>query len=120
MTLPEAYRPVVAPPYFPPATSTLSTEFRILDYVRATRKDSRNWWARCPSCAQAGHDRTGDNLAIHINNPPLYTEFRILDYVRATRKDSRNWWARCPSCAQAGHDRTGDNLAIQIKNPRLY
>ena len=72
MTLPEAYRPVVAPPYFPPATSTLSTEFRILDYVRATRKDSRNWWARCPSCSQAGHDRTGDNLAIQIRNPRLY------------------------------------------------
>jgi len=54
MTLPEAYRPVVAQPYIPPASSTLHTEFQILDYVRATRKDSRNWWARCPSCAQAG------------------------------------------------------------------
>ena len=72
MTLPEAYRPVVAPPYIPPASSSLRTEFRILDYVRATRKDSRNWWARCPSCAQAGHDRTGDNLAIQIKNPRLY------------------------------------------------
>jgi hypothetical protein len=50
----------------------LRTEFRILDYVRATRKDSRNWWARCPSCAQAGRDRTGDNLAIQISNPRLY------------------------------------------------
>jgi hypothetical protein len=72
MTLPEAYRPVVAPPYIPPATASLRTEFRILDYVRATRKDSRNWWARCPSCAQAGRDRTGDNLAIQIKNPRLY------------------------------------------------
>jgi hypothetical protein len=72
MTLPEAYRPVVAPPYIPPAASTLCTEFRILDYVRTTRKDSRNWWARCPSCAQIGHDRTGDNLAIQIKNPRLY------------------------------------------------
>jgi hypothetical protein len=72
MTLPEAYRPAVSPPYIPPATATLSTEFRILDYVRATRKDSRNWWAQCPSCAQAGHDRTGDNLAIQIKNPRLY------------------------------------------------
>ncbi|HEY1254259.1 MAG TPA: hypothetical protein VGF01_05735, partial [Terracidiphilus sp.] len=53
----------------PPTSSTQHTEFRILDYVRATRKDSRNWWARCPSCAQAGHDRTGDNLAIQIRNP---------------------------------------------------
>jgi hypothetical protein len=72
MTLPEAYRPVVAQPYIPPASSTLHTEFQILDYVRATRKDSRNWWARCPSCAQAGHDRSGDNLAIQIRNPRLY------------------------------------------------
>jgi hypothetical protein len=72
MTLPEAYRPVVAPPYIPPASPTLRTEFRILDYVRATRKDSRNWWARCPSCAQAGRDRSGDNLAIQIRNPRLY------------------------------------------------
>ena len=72
MTLPEAYRPVVAPPYIPPTSPTLRTEFRILDYVRATRKDSRNWWARCPSCAQAGRDRSGDNLAIQIKNPRLY------------------------------------------------
>ena len=71
MTLPEAYRPVVAPPYIPPATESLRTEFRILDYVRTTRKDSRKWWARCPSCAQAGHDRTGDDLAIQIKNPRL-------------------------------------------------
>jgi hypothetical protein len=72
MTLPEAYRPVVAHPYIPSAASTLCTEFRILDYVRTTRKDSRNWWARCPSCAQAGHDRSGDNLSIQIRNPRLY------------------------------------------------
>ena len=72
MTLPEAYRPVVAPPYIPSASSAFHTEFRILDYVRTTRKDSRNWWARCPSCAQAGHDRSGDNLAIQISNPRFY------------------------------------------------
>jgi hypothetical protein len=72
MTLPEAYRPVVALPYIPPASSSTRTEFRILDYVRTTRKDTRNWWARCPSCAQAGHDRSGDNLAIQISNPRLY------------------------------------------------
>ena len=48
MSLPEAYRPVVAAPYTPPASSSQYPEFRILDYVRTTRKDSRNWWARCP------------------------------------------------------------------------
>ena len=72
MTLPEAYRPVVAQPFIPPASAPLHTEFRILDYVRATRKDGRNWTARCPSCAQIGRDRAGDNLAIQINDPRLY------------------------------------------------
>jgi hypothetical protein len=72
ITLPEAYRPVLAPPYIPPVYSTLGTEFRILDCVRATRKDGRNWTARCPSCAQIGRDHSGDHLAIQIKNPRLY------------------------------------------------
>jgi hypothetical protein len=72
MSLPEAYRPVVAPPYIPPASSSPRQEFRILDYVRTTRKDSRNWWAKCPSCARVGRDRSGDNLAIQIKNPRFY------------------------------------------------
>ena len=72
MSLPEAYRPVVAAPYTPPASSSPQQEFRILDFVRTTRKDSRNWWAKCPSCAGVGHDRSGDNLAIQIKNPRFY------------------------------------------------
>jgi hypothetical protein len=72
MSLPEAYRPVAAIQYTPPASSPLYPEFRILDYVRTTRKDSRNWWARCPSCAASGHDRSGDNLAIQIKDPRFY------------------------------------------------
>jgi hypothetical protein len=72
MTLPEAYRPVLAPPYIPPVSPPLRAEFRILDYVRATRKDGRNWTARCPSCAQIGRDLSGDNLAIKIKNPRFY------------------------------------------------
>jgi hypothetical protein len=72
LTLPAAYRPVVAPPYIPPESSTLRTEFRILNYVRATRKDGRNWRVRCPSCAQLGRDHAGDNLAIQIKNPRFY------------------------------------------------
>jgi hypothetical protein len=72
MTLPEAYRPVVAAPYIPPASSAPQQEFRILDYVRTTREDSRNWWAKCPSCAGVGRDRSGDNLAIQIKNPRFY------------------------------------------------
>ena len=72
LRLPTAYRPVMAPPYIPPVSSTLRAEFRILDYVRATRKDGRNWTARCPSCAQIGRDLSGDNLAIQIKNPRFY------------------------------------------------
>ena len=72
MSLPEAYRPVVPASYTPPASSPSYPEFRILDYVRTTRKDGRNWWARCPSCAGAGRDRSGDNLAIQIQDPRFY------------------------------------------------
>ena len=50
----------------------LHAKFRILDYVRVTRKNGRNWQARCPSCAQIGRDRNGDNLSIQIKNPRLY------------------------------------------------
>ena len=47
-------------------------EFRILDYVEVRRKSGRNYWARCPSCAEAGHDRSEDNLAISIEEPQKY------------------------------------------------
>lgn len=72
MSLPDAYKPAVAAPYTAPVAHPGQREFRILDYVRITRKDSRNWWARCPSCAQSGRDRSGDNLAIQIKNPRFY------------------------------------------------
>lgn len=72
LTLPTAYRPVLTPPYIPPVSPSVRAEFRILDYVRATRKDGRNWRARCPSCAQIERDRNGDNLSIQIKNPRLY------------------------------------------------
>jgi hypothetical protein len=47
-------------------------EFRILDHVRIKRKMSRNYWTRCPSCAQQGRDRGGDNLAIAVADPRKY------------------------------------------------
>ena len=72
LTLPAAYRPVLAPPYIPPISPPLRAEFQILDYVRATRKDGRNWTSRCPSCALIGRDLSGDNLAIQIKNPRFY------------------------------------------------
>jgi len=47
-------------------------EFRILDHVEVKRKVGRNWVTRCPSCALDGHDRSGDNLSISIENPLMY------------------------------------------------
>ena len=43
-----------------------------LTQLAAMGMHSRNLWARCPSCAQIGRDRTGDNLAIQIKNPRFY------------------------------------------------
>ena len=48
------------------------SEFRILNHVGTLRKVGRNYIARCPSCADSGQDRSGDNLAILINDPRFY------------------------------------------------
>jgi hypothetical protein len=58
----------------PPAPRANSghSEFRILEHVGKVRKAGRNYVTRCPSCAQAGHDRSGDNLAIRIDDPRFY------------------------------------------------
>jgi TOTE conflict system, Archaeo-Eukaryotic Primase domain len=47
-------------------------EFRILEHVGKVRKVGRNYVTRCPSCADAGQDRSGDNLAISIEDPRKY------------------------------------------------
>jgi len=47
-------------------------EFRILDHVARVRKVGRNYVTQCPSCAEAGQDRSGDNLAISIDDPRKY------------------------------------------------
>ena len=50
-----------------------SREFRILEHIGTkVRKAGRNYVTQCPSCAQAGHDRSGDNLAISIKEPRKY------------------------------------------------
>jgi len=46
--------------------------FCILDHVGKTRIVGKNHVARCPSCAQGGHDRSGDNLAILVSDPRFY------------------------------------------------
>jgi hypothetical protein len=48
------------------------SEFRILEHVGKVRKAGRNYVTRCPSCADSGHDRSGDNLAIQIEDPRFY------------------------------------------------
>ena len=47
-------------------------EFHILDHVSKVRKVGRNYVAHCPSCAEAGQDRSADNLAISIEDPRKY------------------------------------------------
>jgi hypothetical protein len=46
--------------------------FQILDHIQVRRKIGRNWIARCPSCAAADRDRSGDNLAISVDEPQKY------------------------------------------------
>jgi len=47
-------------------------EFRILDHVGKVRRVGRNYVTRCPACADSGHDRSCDNLAILIEDPRFY------------------------------------------------
>jgi hypothetical protein len=46
--------------------------FDILRHVGKLRKIGRNYVTRCPSCAEAGHDRGGDNLAILVSDSRFY------------------------------------------------
>jgi hypothetical protein len=73
MELPQAYQPPVPLPFVPRLSVPGQREFRILDYVQTTGKqDSRNWKAQCPSCAQAGRDRSRNNLGIKISDSRFY------------------------------------------------
>lgn len=47
-------------------------EFRILEHVGKVRTVGRNYVTQCPSCAEAGQDRSRDNLAISIEDPRKY------------------------------------------------
>ncbi len=55
-----------------PFVHSSGREFRILEHVGKVRKAGRNYVTRCPSCAEAGQDRSGDNLAISIDDPRKY------------------------------------------------
>jgi len=48
-------------------------EFQILDHISTKlRTVGQNNVTRCPSCAEEGHDRSGDNLSISIEDPRKY------------------------------------------------
>jgi len=48
-------------------------EFRILDHINTKlRTVGNNNATRCPSCAEEGHDRSGDKLSISIEDPRKY------------------------------------------------
>ena len=59
--------------HLPPYRGSNGREFRILDHIGSKlRRVGRNYVTRCPSCGEAGHDRSGDNLAIRIDDPRFY------------------------------------------------
>ncbi len=48
-------------------------EFRILDHINTPLHTvGYNHLTRCPSCAEEGHDTSGDNLSISIEDPRKY------------------------------------------------
>lgn len=70
MKMPEEFRPL--PKVIWPKFDPNRREFRILDYFSSAKRRSRNYWTRCPSCAEVGRDRGGDNLAICVADPRKY------------------------------------------------
>ena len=52
---------------------SIGPEFRILDHINTKlRTVGHNNVTQCPSCAEEGHDRSGDNLSISIEDPRKY------------------------------------------------
>ena len=67
--------PQLAPPEPKPELKVTrhSGAFRILDHISTSlRTVGHNNVTRCPSCAEEGHDRSGDNLSISIEDPRMY------------------------------------------------
>lgn len=58
---------------FLPKINPSRHEFAILEHIPdRKRRAGRNYFTRCPSCAQQGRDKGGDNLAISIADPRKY------------------------------------------------
>ena len=71
-TMPSEFERKRSAPSHEPLVRSFGHEFRILAHVGKVRKVGRNYVTRCPSCAEAGQDRSGDNLAISIDDPRKY------------------------------------------------
>ena len=71
-TIPQEFTQRAQRPKIPKYWESGPGEFRILDYIEVRRQVGRNWVARCPSCASQGHDKSGDNLAVCIEEPRKY------------------------------------------------
>lgn len=69
---PEIRQAASRAPQVPEQGTRRKPKFCILDYVGKTKTVGKNYVTRCPSCAQSGHDRGGDNLAILISDPRFY------------------------------------------------
>ncbi len=70
LSLPEEFVPLSRIPVQP--AHGKGPGFRILDHVQVRYRLSGNYWGRCPSCADAGRDKTGDNLAVLIRDTRFY------------------------------------------------
>ena len=54
-------------------THSASPGFRILDHITTElHRMGHNNVTRCPSCAEEGHDTSGDNLSISVEDPRKY------------------------------------------------
>jgi hypothetical protein len=71
-TMPPEFERRRSAPVEGPFVSPSGHEFRILEHVGKVRTVGRNYVTQCPSCAEAGQDRSGDNLAISIEDPRKY------------------------------------------------
>jgi len=93
------------------------SEFRILDHINTKlRKVGNNSVTRCPSCAEEGHDRSGDNLSISIEDPRKY-----ICWAGCTR-DMIQAAVGCPLRAQHtlyGHRKEARGVEIQCESDSL-
>jgi len=71
-TIPQELAQRARPTENPKYLESKAGQFNILDYVEVRRQIGRNWVTRCPSCASHGHDKSGDNLAISVQEPRKY------------------------------------------------